>query len=204
MKKGRLFIISGPSGAGKGTICELLRASMDSKVSVSVTTRAPRPDEKEGMSYYFISHDEFDGMIANNGLLEYAEVFGNKYGTPKQPVIDALYAGQDMLLEIDVQGAMQVKANFPEGIFIFVLPPSPAVLRERIIARGTEGADGIERRLSEARREVEYLPEYDYVIINDEIDDAVNQAISIMQAEGLRLTKAAANALMEQYRDKEM
>jgi guanylate kinase len=204
MKKGRLFIISGPSGAGKGTICDRVRAITDSRLSVSVTTRSPRPDEKEGESYYFISHEEFDAMIADNGLLEYADVFGNKYGTPKQPVIDALYAGRDILLEIDVQGAMQVKVNFPEGIFIFVLPPSPAVLRERIIARGTEEAAGIERRLSEARSEVGYLPEYDYVIINDDIDMAVEQTLAVIRAEGLRLTPATAKALIEQYRKEEM
>jgi guanylate kinase len=204
MKKGRLFIISGPSGAGKGTICERVRARTDSEISVSVTTRSPRPDEKAGVSYHFISREDFDEMIENNGLLEYADVFGNKYGTPKQPVIDALYAGRDVLLEIDVQGAMQVKANFPEGIFIFVLPPSPAVLRERIIARGTEGAEGIERRLSEARREVEYLPEYDYVIINDKLGDAVDRTLAVIRAEGLRLTPSLAKELMEQYRKEEM
>ncbi|MDR2609821.1 MAG: guanylate kinase [Clostridiales Family XIII bacterium] len=204
MKKGRLFIISGPSGAGKGTICDRVRAKTDSALSVSVTTRSPRPDEKEGKSYYFISREEFDAMVADDGFLEYADVFDNRYGTPKQPVIDALYAGRDVLLEIDVQGAMQVKANFPEGIFVFVLPPSPAVLRERIIARGTEGAEGIEQRLNEARREVEYLPEYDYVIVNDHIDEAVEQTLAILRAESLRMTSATAKALIEQYRKEEM
>jgi guanylate kinase len=143
-------------------------------------------------------------MITNGNLLEYAEVFGNRYGTPKQPVIDALCAGRDVILEIDVQGAMQVKKNFPEGIFIFVLPPSPAVLRERIMARGTEEAEGIEQRLREARREVEYLTEYDYVIVNDHIDEAVEQTLAVIRAEGLRLTPAMAKALIEQYEKEEM
>jgi guanylate kinase len=204
MKKGKLFIISGPSGAGKGTICGRVKSETDSAISVSVTTRIPRADEKDGSAYYFISRGEFDEMIISDGLLEYADIFGNKYGTPKQPVIDALYAGRNVILEIDVQGAMQVKTNFPEGIFIFVLPPSLAVLKERIVKRGTEGADEIERRVHEAVNEIKYLPEYDYVIINDDLETAVMQTLSVIDAEGLKLTASSAKSLIEKYSGEEI
>jgi guanylate kinase len=204
MKKGKLFIISGPSGVGKGTICERVRSKTDSAISVSVTTRKPRADEREGEAYYFISRGEFDEMIMGDKLLEYAEIFGNKYGTPKQPVINALYAGRNVILEIDVQGAMQVKTNFPEGIFIFVLPPTLAVLRERIINRGTEEPDEITRRVREAVNEVEYLPEYDYIIVNDDLGEAVEQTLSIIEAEGVKLTASSAKALIEKYKEEEI
>jgi guanylate kinase len=171
---------------------------------VSVTTRVPRADEKEGEAYYFISRGEFDEMIMSDGLLEYAEIFGNKYGTPKQPVINALYAGRNVILEIDVQGAMQVKANFPEGIFIFVLPPTLAALRERIMKRGTEETEEITRRVREAVNEVEYLPEYDYVIINDDLGEAVGQTLSVIEAEGLKLTASSAKTLIEKYKREEV
>jgi guanylate kinase len=204
MKKGKLFIISGPSGVGKGTICECVRSKTDFAISVSVTTRIPRADEKEGEAYYFISRGEFDEMIMSDGLLEYAEIFGNKYGTPKQPVINALYAGRNVILEIDVQGAMQVKANFPEGIFIFVLPPTLAALRERIMKRGTEEPEEITQRVREAVNEVEYLPEYDYVIINDDLGEAVGQTLSVIEAEGLKLTMSSAKTLIEKYKGEEV
>jgi guanylate kinase len=181
-----------------------VRIETDSTVSVSVTTRGPRSDEREGEAYYFISNGEFDALIENDGLLEYADVFGNKYGTPKQPVIDALFAGRNMILEIDVQGAMQVKTTFPEGILIFVLPPSLETLRERIVRRGTETAEDVDRRLGEAMREIEYLPEYDYVIVNDDLDAAVAQTRSVMEAEGLRLTPGSAKTFVEKFRKKEI
>ena len=149
---GKLFILSGPSGAGKGTICKELLAQTsrdDVQLSVSMTTRNPRNGETEGASYYFVSKEEFLRKIEAGGLLEHAEVYGNYYGTPKQPVIEKLAAGIDVILEIDMQGALKVKENYPDGVFIFILPPSMSELRKRLTGRGTETAEAIEMRLGE-------------------------------------------------------
>ena len=147
---GKLFILSGPSGAGKGTICKELLAQTsrdDVQLSVSMTTRNPRNGETEGASYYFVSKEEFLRKIEAGGLLEHAEVYGNYYGTPKQPVIEKLAAGIDVILEIDMQGALKVKENYPDGVFIFILPPSMSELRKRLTGRGTETSEAIEMRL---------------------------------------------------------
>ena len=141
---GKLFVFSGPSGAGKGTICKRLLEEVDElAVSVSMTTRAPRNGEVDGISYYFTEKEAFEEHIAQGRLLEYAEVYGNYYGTPKEPVIEKLQAGIDVILEIDMQGALKVKENYPDGVFVFILPPSMSILRKRLTGRGTETQEAI-------------------------------------------------------------
>lgn len=185
--KGELFVISGPSGAGKGTIVERLIRDTEMELSVSATTRAPRPGEREGVSYYFIDRDEFRARIDAGGFLEYAEVYGNYYGTPRQNVTDKLAGGIDVVLEIDIQGAMKVKRSYPEGIFIFILPPSLAVLRERLTGRGTDSGETIELRLSKTREEIAQVGGYDYFVINDDLEEAVRRVEAIVLAEHSRV-----------------
>ena len=150
MNKGRLFVISGPSGTGKGTICKELIKDDKIRLSVSMTTRNPREGEVHGVSYYFAIKEEFLQIIEAGGFLEYAEVFGNYYGTPKMEVLELLENGIDVLLEIDVQGALQIKEVYPEAVLVFILPPSMEELRARLTGRGTETQDVVERRLGEA------------------------------------------------------
>ncbi len=186
---GKLFIISGPSGAGKGTICKRLIAETELELSVSATTRAPREGEVDGESYFFMTKDEFVEIREQGGFLEHAEVFGNFYGTPKQRVIEKLEQGIDVVLEIDIQGAMKIKENYPEGIFIFILPPSMSELRKRITGRGTETEDVINLRLSKAMKEISYIDKYDYCVVNGELDEAVARVKSIAVAEHSRVSK---------------
>ena len=156
-QSGILFVLSGPSGAGKGTICqELLRQIPNLQYSVSATTRKPRLGETNGINYWFKEKDEFEEMIKNDLLLEYAEVYGNYYGTPKEQVLKVLKSGKNVVLEIDPQGAMQVKAKFPEGVFIYILPPSLDELAARITKRGTDSKDSIKKRLATATEEKQY------------------------------------------------
>lgn len=181
---GELFIVSGPSGVGKGTICrELMKDMTDICLSVSATTRAPREGEVDGVNYYFIDKETFMERVANNGFLEYAEVFGNYYGTPRAKVEEKLAAGEDVLLEIDVQGAKQIKENYPEGIFIFILPPTLAELRRRLEKRGKDTAEVIEHRLSFALDEIRQMFTYDYFVVNDDLAEAVDKVRSIVIAE---------------------
>ncbi len=185
---GELFIVSGPSGAGKGTICKRLIEETDNvELSVSATTRAPREGEVDGVNYYFIDKKEFEKRIKKGGFLEYAEVFGNLYGTPKKPMEEKLEKGIDVLLEIDVQGAAQVKKNYPEGIFIFVLPPSLKELRNRLVKRGTDTMEVIENRLSQAMGEIRQMFEYDYFVVNDDLNEAVEKVKDIVSAEHARV-----------------
>ena len=187
-RPGELFIISGPSGAGKGTICrKVLEEKTDIVLSVSATTRAPREGEVDGVNYYFIDKEEFRRRIENDGFLEYAEVFDNYYGTPKQNVMEKLEAGNDVLLEIDVQGAAQIKKNFPEGIFVFILPPSLSELRNRLEKRGTDSQEVIEKRLSMAMSEIREMFEYDYFVVNDDLEEAVELTKAIVDAEHSRV-----------------
>ena len=191
---GKLFILSGPSGAGKGTICKEVLAQTsrdDVQLSVSMTTRNPRNGETEGASYYFVSKEEFLRKIEAGGLLEHAEVYGNYYGTPKQPVIEKLAAGIDVILEIDMQGALNVKENYPDGVFIFILPPSMSELRKRLTGRGTETAEAIEMRLGETLKELSYIDKYDYCVVNGKLEEAVNRVKSILIAEHSRVTFTA-------------
>ena len=188
IRPGELFIFSGPSGAGKGTICKrLIEERQSISLSVSATTRAPREKEVDGVNYYFIDKDTFQQRIDEGGFLEYAEVFGNFYGTPKGPVEEKLEAGIDVLLEIDVQGAAQIKKNYPEGIFVFILPPSLSELRNRLIKRGTDSMEVIEKRLSMALGEIRQMFEYDYFLVNDDLEEAVSTAKAIVDAEHVRV-----------------
>lgn len=198
---GKLFILSGPSGAGKGTICkQLLKETDKLELSVSMTTRAPRNGEQEGTSYYFTDKESFEKNIADGNLLEYAEVYGNYYGTPKGPVIDKLAKGIDVILEIDMQGALKVKENYPDGVFIFILPPSMSELRKRLTGRGTETAEAIELRLGETLKELSYIDKYDYCVVNGVLDEAVARVKAIVVAEHSKVA-FTAEELIASYKE---
>ena len=185
--QGLLLVVSGPSGAGKGTICNLLRKELpELSYSVSVTTRAPREGELDGRDYFFKTVAQVKDMIFRGELLEYAQVYGNYYGTPKPYVMNLLNEGKDVLLEIDIQGALQIKKVFPEGVFIFVIPPSLEELRARIYKRGTDAEEVIEKRLKAATSELSYAGEYDYIIVNDIAEKATQRVLTLLEAERYR------------------
>lgn len=182
--EGMLVVVSGPAGVGKGTLCKTLFAQWSGlEYSVSVTTRTPRPGETEGKEYYFRTREEFSKMIENNEFLEWAEFCGNLYGTPIFHVENMLKSNKTILLEIDIQGAKQVKEKFPEGVFIFIVPPSLMALSDRLYGRGTEPEEIIQLRLETARQELENIHDYDYIVENDEISTAVEKIRSIIIAE---------------------
>lgn len=189
MSKGLLFVVSGPSGAGKGTICKKLIEKIDIDLSVSMTTRKPRPGEIDGKNYFFVTEEEFKETISKDGFLEYARVYGNYYGTPRATVLKKLEEDRDVVLEIDIQGALKIRDSYPKGIFIFILPPSMAELRKRITGRGSESEDDINLRLGETLKEVSYIDKYDYCVINGEINEAVNRVAAIIKAEHSRVSK---------------
>ncbi|EJU25086.1 guanylate kinase [Selenomonas sp. CM52] len=183
MRKGLLVVVSGPSGAGKGTICQALLEKTPLAYSVSATTRKPRAGEVDGESYYFLSVEAFEKMIEKDELLEWAKVYDNYYGTPLKKVEEKLAAGEDILLEIDTQGAMKVREKFPEGVYIFILPPSLAELERRIRGRDTETEEVLQKRLAAAIDEIEAGKCYKYVVTNDEVDGAVDSVCAILAAE---------------------
>lgn len=186
-QKGILFVLSGPSGVGKGTVRErLFQHDNDLNYSISVTTRKKRPGEVDGVDYFFKTKDEFQQLIKDKELLEYAEFVGNFYGTPKAYVNEMLQDGKDVFLEIEVQGALQVREHFPEGVFIFLSPPSLDELKNRIVGRGTESKELVRNRLLEARREIEMMNAYDYVVVNDEVEHAVHRIQCIIESEHCR------------------
>ena len=189
-RRGLLIVVSGPSGAGKGTICEnLLRTKEYIHTSVSTTTREPRAGEIAGVDYNYISKEKFEEKIINDDFLEYAQVYDNYYGTPREFVIEKLAKGEDVLLEIDIQGALQVRQKFPEGVFVFILPPSMKELKNRIINRGSETKESLEKRFTSAYKEIKFLKKYDYFIVNDKVGKATDTLISIIEAEKSRVVE---------------
>ncbi len=188
--QGVLLVLSGPSGAGKGTICQKLRENRnDLSYSVSATTRAPRKGEVDGKDYFFLTIDRFKEMIANDEMLEYAEIYGNYYGTPRSYVMNILDQGRDVVLEIDPQGALQIKKRFPDAVFVFIVPPSLDELTKRIYKRGTDSEEVIKRRLSAATSELAYASKYDYIIVNDEVEKASKKVSNIIDAERNRAVR---------------
>lgn len=184
--RGELFILSAPSGAGKTTLGKMLRQRFDSiSYSVSHTTRAPRAGEEDGVDYHFISKERFDEMIENNDFLEYAQVHGNMYGTSRTYIDERLREGRDILLDIDPQGAMQLKMLVSYGVFIFILPPSLEILRQRLTSR-KDTYDSLELRLMNAEAEMAEMPKYDYVVVNDDLETAFSEVSSIYIAEKCR------------------
>lgn len=186
-RKGILFVISGPSGVGKGTIREKLIPHIDVQESISATTRQARVGEEDGKDYFFISREKFLEMVAQEEFLEWASVYANLYGTPKEFVINSLEKGKDVLLEIDIQGALQIKKRMPEGVFIFISPPSIEELAMRLCGRGKDTPDSINRRLAACEEEIKQKIYYDYEVVNDDIDVAVNKIKSIITAERCKI-----------------
>lgn len=189
-RHGNLFVVSGPSGAGKGSIIkELIKRQPDIWVSVSATSRQPRAGEIEGVSYFYISKDEFRLLIKQQAFLEWAEVFENYYGTLRKPVLDALEKGTNVILEIDIQGALQIKQMYDEAIFVFILPPSLDELENRIVNRGSETEESLRLRLKTALQEISYIEKYDYFIINDDLTEATDKLAAIITAENSKVAQ---------------
>ena len=188
--KGMLIVISGPSGVGKGTLCKLLINRIENLyLSVSATTRSPRPGEINGREYFFMSRQLFEEKIKKDEFLEWAKVYNNYYGTPKDIVFQQLRDGKDVVLEIDTQGAAQVKNNYPEGIFIFISPPSIKELKKRIIKRGSDTESSIELRMKSAIDEIKAAAEYDYIVLNDDLNQAALNLQSIVLAERCKVSR---------------
>ena len=187
MRKGTLIVVSGSSGVGKSTvIAQVLARRTDIHFSVSFTTRAPRPGEIDGVNYHFVSRETFEEMIAQGEFLEYAEYVGNYYGTSMEVIRQQIDLGSDVLLDIEVQGAAKVRARLDQGVFIFIIPPSFAELSRRLHDRGTDSEEKIQRRLETARQEMKQVIHYDYLVVNDEVDHAADEVLSILEAESCR------------------
>lgn len=186
-QKGLLVVVSGPSGAGKGTVCQKLLSQRDNvRYSVSATTRKPREGEIEGKNYFFVSESKFLDMLERDALIEWDKYCDNYYGTPKDYVESCLEAGLDIILEITVEGALEIKQKYPECVLIFILPPSFEELRRRIEGRATERCDVIEKRLLQASNELKHVSKYDYLILNDSVDHAVLNIEKVLDAERLK------------------
>ncbi|MFZ5644477.1 MAG: guanylate kinase [Bacillota bacterium] len=185
--QGMLILISGPSGCGKGTVCShLIEQFPEMRLSISATTRSPRPGEVHGRNYYFMTREEFEKLANEGGFLEYAAIYGYLYGTPAGPVREMLDNGEDVILEIDVQGGLQVKERFPGAVLIFIITPSRSVLESRLIGRGTDNQEEIKKRLLWVDTELGFMSKYDYVVINDSIEETVAKIRCILDAERSR------------------
>lgn len=190
--KGLLLVISGPSGVGKGTVCSRLTEDENIVTSVSATTRAPRTGEEHGKHYFFYDKEKFESMIKQGELMEWAQYCGNYYGTPRSFVESKINEGKNVILEIEVQGAMKIKEKHPEGVYIFILPPSLEELKSRITGRGTETEDVIEKRMAEVTRELSFGTEYQYYVENDTVDNAVRKIRAIIEAEQAKVERCTA------------
>lgn len=188
-KQGILLIISGPSGSGKGTIVERLCEKNDFALSISATTRKPRENEQNGVHYFFYSREEFEQMRERQELLEWAEFCGNYYGTPRKYVTEQLKAGNNVILEIEVQGALQVKKIYPDGVLVFMVPPNLEELGKRLTNRGTEDKETINLRLRRALEEMELVDEYDYLVINETVEQATEDILTIVEAEKMKCSR---------------
>lgn len=205
--EGILLVVSGPSGAGKGTICSAVREKYpDLEYSISMTTRAPRNGEMEGVSYFFRTDEQFKKLVEEDAFLEYARVYDHYYGTPKKYVLDKIQAGRSVLLEIDIQGAMQVKKRYPKGVFVYIVPPSLEILSQRIHARGTDSEEVIQNRLAQITNELSMMHQYDYVVVNDVLEDAVHKTCAIIEAEKCKLSRneGQIETVFKQYINKEV
>lgn len=188
--KGLLIVVSGPSGAGKDTICQkLIKENSNIWMSVSMTTRKPRPLEKDGVDYFFVSKEDFLNKINNNTFLEYASYNDNYYGTPKDKVEEKLNEGKDVILVIDINGAVNIKKIIPSALFIFIMPPDMETLKNRLIGRKTESKDKVVQRFITAYNEVNNYKKYNYVVVNDKVEDTVNKVKSIIQSEKCRVDR---------------
>lgn len=198
---GLLFVVSGPSAAGKGTVCKRILAETDLELSVSATTRKPRPGEIHGREYYFLTEEEFLRTIHENGFVEHVHNFGCRYGTLVKDVEDKLAQGKDLILEIDVQGGYLVREKFPQAILIFLVPPTLMELEHRIRGRGTEDEASIRDRLMTAEKEVECLKDYDYLVVNDRLESAVEDMKAVIRAEQCRVTKDKYNDTIQVFKE---
>ncbi|MBE6020500.1 MAG: guanylate kinase [Clostridiales bacterium] len=199
--EGLLLVVSGPSATGKGTVCKKLVEETDVKLSVSATTREPRPGEVDGVDYFFMTEEEFVKTIEEDGFIEHVQNFGKRYGTPLSYVKSELSSGRDIILEIDVQGAAIIREKLPECILIFLLPPSLEELGERIRRRGTETKEKIDQRLSKAQQEIECIVNYDYYIVNKEVEQAVEDMKSIIKAEHHKLCKDLSEEIINSFKE---
>ncbi|CBL92038.1 guanylate kinase [Leuconostoc gasicomitatum] len=196
-QRGLLIVLSGPSGVGKGTVRKAIfeEDGIDFQYSISATTRQPRIGEVNGEDYFFVSREAFEEKISNGDMLEYAQYVNNYYGTPKSFIDETLASGRDVFLEIDVQGALQVKSKMPEGVYIFLTPPDLTNLRERLVGRGTDSQEVIEKRVTAARDELKQMINYDYAVENDQVVFAVERIKSIITAERLRVARVFEKTL---------
>lgn len=200
-ERGRLIVLSGPSGVGKGTVLARYLAGRERiKVSVSATTRAPRAGETDGVHYYYLTREQFEEKISSGGMLEWAQYNNQYYGTPRAPVEEALREGVDVMLEIEVQGGLQVKRAFPDAAMIFILPPSFQVLRQRLVGRGTEDGQSVEKRLRAAVEELRRAQEYDFLLVNDRIEDTVRELEAAVEA-AHTITRRQQSLLTEVLQD---
>ena len=193
-KQGTLVVVSGFAGTGKGTVMKELLGRYDSyALSISATTRNPRPGEVDGREYFFKTKEEFEQMIADNEFVEHACYVGNYYGTPKKYVKEQLAAGKDVILEIEIQGALNIKSQFPDALLLFIAPPSADVLKSRLVGRGTETAEVIEQRLARAVEESKGIENYDYLVVNDDLDECVENVHQMIQSAGWKMSRREAD-----------